>query len=1292
MLHRDPILWSRTPTRRSTCRSTTFIRSARCFSKSSPTSAQHNDERDKHGDEKPDGMSDLERMRQRHLQRWRKRIEADPYSALFGASEDMLRGRGLGRYFEKQREMHRKGLEWVEKTFPKWMLEDMGLRGQDKEAKKENGEDVYPKKVKIDPAEEVGAKEPESIFRQPLHRSPSYRSRRFEKDFWNDGVESPSDPRRPREPPVNALNKPATLHEDIIQGLRKDRHTPEEPVPQEHTPAKTPEADISPSPKEAPKLEPESEGKVQPNKDATARETSFIEEFLANKTQAASPASSSQSSSKDWRQTSLERRAALDFAMKMRRQTNVPVVDVAAKYKSLTENDPKIGHDPQPAVRSKRASLESGTGKTVIDFHGLPNSRLGRKEVEHFESSVAETCDDAKARGALANVAETPESAEDPSMSRFSPYPRICTDDWVLPSRKDADKKLEGFTNTKLDISSIRDLKFGQTDPDTLSNPPGSTSDVLKQLPEDDLDFLTADDVRASMGRTKGNNAKKAAARQKLDEEFNKDTPEIDPMLEAKIMNDQYVRRRASELTRTQEQTKASENERNTIMPGKKTEDVPSKAISALETSLDFMSRWLHNGGNEFAQHFWQDPVPLVAGQLARADEQFLKGIGIGVLKGHRAFASIKDELVEDIPASKELVDRLSRDEIRASAGAVRLYRELPSALKDTLDADASKAAAHKRIGQLRQALLDTDREYKKACEAVDGTGRASKPPFLQEKHLRYASEVLRKNAKLTRMAVFGLQGRIEVEAGTSGGLVAREVLHRLLALQDTQLALSKLVLRSMQMLGINPNAQEEVSMKTEESKAVLSDPSVVEALASVAANDSSKKQGVDTVIVNQKLEVEINKQKAAMRGLSDDGYKHPPKPFVRKPFDGPNPLAHSLFRPFGLQLASLGKDTDAEKDGVVKAAKKAKGDKELIKEVRKAYEDTYGAITVDHWQVPPTVRPPPIVEELTEVPEKETPKRQPSIQMLKEDEISLSITGEGSTIAMNSAFIPEENVSTMGDAAEVETAVEKAAFNKLAVVEDLRSSSTSDKGIVRQETSSPDPARAESNVPAADLKDTHDTLASSTADSNKYSYVASTDSYVPLVYKTLIYNAETDKLSITTSQVPQPNSPIATVPLYEALATLSHPAKFVDHLPESFHVIAVKPDVLSVRTASPFNATAEKKTTTTLDQPNAEQKADTDEAEGWKGINPVDGTTTLSPTGFVGVRSDLDREVDFAERRRKADEYHREVNRLRNSTKEPEKKERRRVGMGGVVKTAIWAGAFCYIVGVAAEVAKAPF
>lgn len=40
-------------------------------------------------------------------------LQQHPYKGLFGASEDMLRGKGLTDW------------DWVYKTFPKWMLQEM---------------------------------------------------------------------------------------------------------------------------------------------------------------------------------------------------------------------------------------------------------------------------------------------------------------------------------------------------------------------------------------------------------------------------------------------------------------------------------------------------------------------------------------------------------------------------------------------------------------------------------------------------------------------------------------------------------------------------------------------------------------------------------------------------------------------------------------------------------------------------------------------------------------------------------------------------------------------------------------------------------------------------------------------------------------------------------------------------------------------------------------------------------------------------------------------------------------
>lgn len=68
-------------------------------------------------------MSNLEWMQMQHYNRWRKRLKNDPYHALFGASNDMLSGKGL------------KDWEWISNSIPRWMLREMGINeglGKDK--------------------------------------------------------------------------------------------------------------------------------------------------------------------------------------------------------------------------------------------------------------------------------------------------------------------------------------------------------------------------------------------------------------------------------------------------------------------------------------------------------------------------------------------------------------------------------------------------------------------------------------------------------------------------------------------------------------------------------------------------------------------------------------------------------------------------------------------------------------------------------------------------------------------------------------------------------------------------------------------------------------------------------------------------------------------------------------------------------------------------------------------------------------------------------------------------------
>ena len=1190
-------------------------------------------------------MSDLDWMRHRHLKRyWRRRIEDDPYKALFGASEDMLRGRGLEGYIQRQREMHKKGLEWVEKTFPKWMLEDMGLRDKDEFDTKSSPNPLHPKKLEVNGDARVG------MGARSTHEELLYDAAKFGRSIHNEGVNSPSDPRRPREQPLEPVQDHPYSQTDSVLGAHEDVHILGKPATQvDNSTCAT--SDI--------------ETTVDSQKESKTQERSFIEEFLTDKVPSKSPHSLPNF---DWRQTTLDRRVAPDSSLNQRRKTNVNVIDVSAKDKARhaqedvmkprskvrfsSDKDPKIKENIRSAAQ-KHPTAEPRSGKVVIDFNGPSDSRVGMKEVHDFPNNMEE------------NTGTIKEGSGD--IIDTKNHQTVSNVDGRMPSgSKKADNVPDDVMLDHPIVQDVNDpsLGFRQTKTEPPTVPRRSTSDILERLPREDIDFLTADNIRASMGRTRRKYDDKSAIRERLEEEYQKDNPELHPILEAQVVNGQYVRRKSSEMAQKQ-RTESVQVEPPTVDHA---QQEITKPVSVLETSLDFMSRWLHTGGNVLAQHFWQDPVQLVAGQLSGADDEFFKGIGAGVVKGRRAFALIKDELIEDVPATKNLVERLNRDEIRASAGAVRLYRDLPSALKDASNTTASKEAAHLRVGKLRQALLDTDKQYREACELVDSMQSTPKPTYLHEKRLRFALEVLRKNAKLTRMAVFGLQGRIEVATG-SDGLVFRELLHRLLTLQDTQLALSRLVSRAMQNLGINPTVEGTIPAKVEESSVISEDPIGVDASVAVNPKDSAVEKVINNAVVNKKLEDEVDQLKTAMHGLSDDGYKHPPRPFIRKSFDGPNPLAHSLFRPFTLQLDSLGKNVDTGREGVISAAKKERGDRELVREVKKAYEDVYGSITVDHRQVQPERMHEPLIAEPMEEPGPKEPKRPTPIQMLKEDNVSSLIITQAPEAEETPSVV--ENVQPLG------TVKERA---NLPPENDLQPEVVAIEAKAEESSSGQHTSHSVAST-------------SETTDGYELAYEPSNDSYVPISYKTLIYNAETDKLSITTSQVPQPNPTITPIPLHEALATLSYPAKFIDHLPDSFHVIATKPDVLTVRTASPSSPTAAKNVTTILGQKLYERSLDMEEGDGWKGINPVDGTTTLSPTGFEGVGSDLERELDFQERRRQAQEYNvvRENMEVSKRYEKAGKKRKGRVGFGGVVKTAIWAGAFCYVVGVLAEVAKVP-
>lgn len=182
--------------------------------------------------------------------------------------------------------------------------------------------------------------------------------------------------------------------------------------------------------------------------------------------------------------------------------------------------------------------------------------------------------------------------------------------------------------------------------------------------------------------------------------------------------------------------------------------------------------------------------------------------------------------------------------------------------------------------------------------------------------------------------------------------------------------------------------------------------------------------------------------------------------------------------------------------------------------------------------------------------------------------------------------------------------------------------------------------------------------------------------------YTTLVYDRDTDTMYSTTSAGTysvEELSSSPTIPIHEALSMLHFPSKFMSHLPEQFDVTRAAGDLLLIRESDGMGSKI--KTTQISSEPEPKD-------EEWTRINPVDGTTRLSPTGFVGVddfREDIRKEMIESRRQEEKERY---------KEKEPagEKKtakERKPGGTASVFKTAIVATAICYVAGVGGEVAR---
>jgi hypothetical protein len=1073
---RDPSLFSRSLIHRLAQRVPREDEAAlrtRGYSRAPHNSAQR--EQDDGDGKRPAHLSTLEWMQLQHYERWRKRVEEDPYKTLFGASNNMLNGKGLGDW------------DWIHRKFPKWMLNEMGVNESAQPQFQERSQEFskYPKKVDIQDHSDVAPR-----AREPFAPESSSRKSAFEREA-SSGVVSPSDLRRPQDDShvrvvgrassgVDGMSPATSEPRSIVraQATRMFRHR--DPPNTAHHPG--------------------------------------MSSRLQEETQASTDNASDES--KTWRQTALQRRTVSEVAADPPSQSTTPLVPVESK----------TSHNEESVPRSPPQSAES-----VLEEVSVKTSNQ--------------------------NI------------------------NWLLQQQ-----------------SNI------QSNPNTAQNDAASlrpSSEKLKKLPQDDLDFLSAADIRASMGAKRSRiptDEQKQAERQNLERAFvtSKETPDIDSMLQASIINNQYVRRTEREMRSAQVDQNAQ--------PAEPVAQSPVSDVSS-ESSIDRMMKWLETTGASFANQFWQNPTEEAD---VTKTKLFFDKVAQYVKKGQAATKQIADDLEKDIPASKSLLKRLKRDEEQLDMAIHRLRRRTSSGQKHGLspgkirDMEALKTRFHQTNSELEKAYG--------ALTALVGTESVTNATGSFKRRLTTASKVLHKNSQLLRMLIWSLQTRLEDPKIDRDILPNYKVVaDNLLSLRDTQMTLMRLVDRAMLVYGVVPNAAESTDAFTTEQYAGLEncdDPFVRARLAADAH-----------------LIKEINAHKSTVQEPSHDPSSSSTSPTTSSSLYEPSPLAHSLFRPFGPAIDKLG--NKEERDFVPEDERTMEVKNESVR-VNKMQDnlkeepaymnnfDSAGRELPDGVPATANVEPNPNVSKTMQEPESELSRK---FDMLKEDGVSLGYVAPAASDAPMPPMVEE-----------TEAVISKPA------------SKTPEK----QEP-------AESSTPAS---------------------ISPTENR-PTHYTIIIRDPQTDTLSITTSTSGPPRDTSPSVPLHQALSTLDSPAKFIPHLTSGLEIVSANRDILVLRDAL-----------STAIPPRFETIR-TSASDGMDmATNPIDGTTRLSPTGYVGPEESQEQlEKEFQARREAASSMNANVFEQPREKREEAKKEKKRGGAGGVVKTAIWVAGMCYVVGVVGEI-----
>ncbi|KAF2734541.1 hypothetical protein EJ04DRAFT_576800 [Polyplosphaeria fusca] len=1213
---RDPSRWFRSALHRYSrhgLRDDTALRS-RCFSKSQQDSAQHRDD-----EGRPDGLSDLEWMQLQHYRRWKRMLQQDPYKALFGASHAMLNGKGLKEW------------QWVHRSFPKWMIRELEIPDWYTVSRTREGEKADTKPVEPDadneksqPATDQDNSKPVTDHNNPKpaqSKGPSpysaslrwaqiYQRRQMNTPFEREdgrwaGTASPSDSRRPPEHRSQPVDSKTGASTPIKEGSA----------------VVTPERDPSTS-------------NSLTKGEASSRESTFIKEFLADSPKLIA---NTEDKRNDWRRTALARRASSGIVPKSRR----PQPQIV----NVEETPDIVPRVCEPASQPTNSSPENRFWPAMSNRGTSPLKMTSPVPSFHSSGDI-----------------EQP-SASERGISDTSTAPAPTPTTHHVQNSQHKSSNFESLEQVdKVSRGQLQDHSSAETKISS-SNPSRTSAGSFSRRTGDDLDFLTAEDVRASMGSKRStieSNEEKQKSRAQLEESFKvhqQQDAALSPVLGSKIINDQHVRRMERELKERQETRRELKED---VQPH---EDYPHPA--PLETSLDRMTKWIQAVPDVFNRNFWQEPVQtsdLERAKAALSSDSLLKGIVNGVQKSRNAMEDAREELVTELPCSKPLVERLKKNEIDILPLTGKVFRSQqdPLILSNILLARNPR----ERVRQLRSAMSKTEEEFEEACRALIEKDSKSRAFYPNDDRLKKAYEILQKNLTLSRRMLFGLQARLESIGGTNPMQpLYLNIGHRLLTLRDTQLALVRLIERAMQTFG--------VSLETG-LKELGSHLRELEHELQAESSETSAREAAAA----QKLQDEVQAQKFAMRGLSDDGYSKTQESTKKSVFRELSPLAHSLFRPFGPQIEKLGKE-EKENSAFLGKEKLAKEqveeDRKLVKEVKKAYEDVYGPITVDHRQV----------EEVS-VADDIAP------QILQRD--MQKVTGNLDDLLGNRATastdgqIQPQNPPPTPPPSESEEAFHTTPYNA-AVLGSASEATSADSASDPSSRDAPETQHPSSAAP------TSFPSPPVSLGSEEPSITAKTDSVpvrqhpsplkTPIQFKVFSYNANTDEVSIYKTESHTSPDSSAFIPLPEALQHLSHPSKFLPHLPSGFDVVGMQRDLLILRESpEPSNEIREVKVVSEKELKDEE----------WKQTNPVDGTTRLSPTGYVGVddlREEVERELQMQwrkeEAKRQKDREEREPIDQRSERKP--RKEKRGGGFASVLKTGILAAAGCYIVGVIGEI-----